>query len=462
MLGKNRRFWPLAACIGLAIAAERPAAGADDQSLAARHAPGDVTQVEVLLEVGGDLTVVDDKEKKVHALKMSVVGSMVYDEKRLPATGQEPGEVRSVRNYRRCDAVIKIDKGGARPRLRDDRRLVSVAGSTGRTTMFSPTNPLSREELDLIEIPASSLLVEQLLPDRPVSPGDEWQHSNDLVAALLNLDAVSECDVRSRFKEVTAAAAQLELAGTVHGATEGVSTEIELKGRYKFDLKARRITWVALLIKEKRPIGHVAPGVDVAARLQMKITPNVTGEALSDHALAGLILEPRPDSTLLEYESAHGGFRFLHDRGWHVVNEARDSVVLRLVDRGELVAQCNVTALPPVEPGKRLTLAKFQEDIERSLGKTFGRFESAGESVNAAGHHLSRVITTGEVEKLPIQWNYYLVADGRGHQVVAAFTLESALVDRFGTSDASILATLRFLANSADTAAQPTVAPARK
>ncbi|MBI2826340.1 MAG: hypothetical protein HYX69_16785 [Planctomycetia bacterium] len=443
-------------------AATRPAVGADGQSLAPRQRPGDVSQVEVLLEVGGDLSMVGDKDKKVHALKMSVVGSMVYDEKRLPPGGQDAGEVRAARQYRRCDAVIKIDKGGARPRLRDDRRLVSVVGGAGRTTMFSPVNPLSREELDLIEIPASSLLVEQLLPDRPVSPGDEWQHSNDSVAALLNLDAVSESDVRSRFKEATATAAQLELAGTVHGAAEGVSTEIELKGRYKFDLATRRITWVALLIKEKRPIGHVAPGVDVVARLQMKITPKVTSDALSDGALAGVILEPRPESTLLEYESAQGGFRFLHDRGWHVVNEARDSVVLRLVDRGELVAQCNVTALAPVEAGKRLTLAKFQEDVERSLGKTFGRFESARESVTAAGHYLCRVITTGEVEKLPIQWNYYLVADGRGHQVVAAFTLESALVDRFGTSDASILATLRFLAESADTAARPTVAPVRK
>ncbi len=140
---------------------------AEEFSLASGRAQGETSQIEVLLEVGGDLLVKDEKEKKAHQLKTSVVGTMVYDE-RLAAT-PTPTSTRGVRQYRRCDAVIKIDKGSTKARLRDDRRLIAVAADNRDATLFCPTAPLSEEELDLIEIPACSLLVERLLPDRPVS-----------------------------------------------------------------------------------------------------------------------------------------------------------------------------------------------------------------------------------------------------------------------------------------------------
>jgi hypothetical protein len=435
------------------------ALGAEQYRLRSERPAGETSQVEVLLDVGGDLSLMNEKEKRVQALKTSVVGSMVYDERLLGAG--DASDCRGVRQYRRCDAVIKIDKGSTKPRLRDDRRLMAITAGNRQTTMFSPGGPLSREELDLIQIPACSLIIERLLPERPVSPGDQWQHSEDLLVALLNLDALSAADVTTTFKDATPAAAQLELAGRVKGAIDGVATEIELKGRYKFDLSQQRITWFALLVKEKRAIGHVAPGVDVTARLQMKISPASTCPELTDEGLSGIALDSQPDLTLLEYESAQGHYRFMHDRAWHVVGETAESVALRLIDRGELIAQCNVSALAPVEPGKRFTLSKFQEDVKRSLGDHFGQFMGAGESTNAAGQYTCRVIARGTVEQLPIQWNYYLVSDGRGRQAVVAFTLETDLVERFAACDESLLATVTFVDPPVDTARQPTLAPQR-
>ncbi len=460
MLGKSGVPCVLFALVALVCELGKvPEARGEEFTLTSQRQLGEISQVEVLLEVGGELAVKDETEKKVHDLKTSVVGTMVYDEKLISSASEA---ARSIRNYRRCDAVIKIDKGATKTRLREDRRLVAVAADQRQADLFCPVAPLSQEELDLIELPACSLLVERLLPDRPVSPGDQWQHSEDLLIALLNLDAVSQCEVTTTFKEVTGGAAQLELAGTVHGALDGVSTEIELKGRYKFDLKQGRITWFALLVKEKRPIGPVAPGVDVSARLQMKIVPGSDHPALADAALADLQLDPAPEAMLLEFTCTEGRFQFLHDRAWHVVSDNGKSVTLRLMDRGELIAQCNASALATVEPGKRFTLAKFQEDVKSSLDKHFQRFDSAGESENSAGHMTCRVIAAGAVEGLPIQWNYFLVADNEGHQAVFAFTVETELVERFATADKSILATLRFLPSAADTAAQPAKAPQRK
>ena len=100
--------------------------------------------------------------------------------------------------------------------------------------------------------------------------------------------------------------------------------------------------------------------------------------------------------------------------------------------------------------------------MKRSLGDHFGQFVAAGESTSTAGHYTCRVIARGTVEQLPIQWNYYLVADGHGRQLVLAFTLETDLVERFGTRDESVLTTVTFVDAPVDTAKQqPTLAPRR-
>jgi hypothetical protein len=72
-------------------------------------------------------------------------------------------------------------------------------------------------------------------------------------------------------KEIQGNAAKIEFRGKVQAAVGGVSTELDVQGRCKFDLTQQRITWLALLIDEKRSIGHVSPGLDVVARLQMTI-----------------------------------------------------------------------------------------------------------------------------------------------------------------------------------------------
>jgi hypothetical protein len=194
----------------------------------------------------------------------------------------------------------------------------------------------------------------------------------------------------------------------------------------------------------------------VVARLQMRISPNAVYAQLDDAALAKLPLKPRPETRQLAYESSAGHYRFVYDRTWHVMNDTAEALAMRLVDRGELVAQCNVTRLAPAADGKIPTLATFQEDIQKALGKNFGRFLSAAESSNDHGYTVYRATIEGEVEDLPIQWIYYLVADERGRQAVFAFTLESKLVERFEGADSPIINSVELGGGAVDTAARPT------
>ena len=106
---------------------------------------------------------------------------------------------------------------------------------SNRNSCCSRPGPLTRNELDLVDVPGNSLLLDRLLPAKPVVVGDRWKHDDALLAMLLGLDAISASEVSSEIKDLDNDNARIELAGSVQGAIGGVSTEFELKGRYKFD-----------------------------------------------------------------------------------------------------------------------------------------------------------------------------------------------------------------------------------
>jgi hypothetical protein len=412
---------------------------------------GQIDQVETLLEAGGDVTEVADG--KVQPEKMSVVCKLKYQERTLETPASKGGCLRSVRYYDTTDAVVKVGQKALKPQLRPERRLIAAKIDAGKATLFSPRGPLSRDELELVEVQGNSLLLERFLPDRPVAVGDTWEHPAELMAVLLGLDHVAETDARSKLAKVTDTSAVMELSGRVEGAIYGVSTDVKLLAKYRFDRRRRRIDWFALLVKERRNSSPVIDGVDVVARVQVKIAPKASSAQLAEAALKGLPLQPSAELEQLSYQSDAGGWRFTHDRRWHVFRDLDDLAVLRMMDRGKLIAQCNVSPLPQLVRGDQITFDRFQSDIRQALDKTFGEFVEASQGGNDANYRVYRVVVRGEVSELPMQWNYYLVADKHGHQVVFAFTVEVDLVEQFGNADRELVGSLRFLPKG-DIAAQ--------
>ncbi|HEX4146935.1 MAG TPA: hypothetical protein VHY91_25785 [Pirellulales bacterium] len=423
-------LWCLAARAGAAETVDLvPAVAADS-----------LTHVDIVLQVGGEAQLMSEGKKT--SLPMSVVANVSYDESLL-SSGTSAGGARAVRYYDTANVAIKIAAGGQKPSLRADRRLIVASRDGAAIRLVSPTGPLLRDELDLIELPGSSLIVDELLPNRAVAVGDTWTHSADLLAALLGLDAASDVEISSRLEQVADGLAKVVLTGSLRGAVAGVGTEIELKAKYNFDLQTKRINYLAMLVKEKRSVGHVGPGLDVVAKLLVKVTP--IGESV--HLTPELIahLPPASDEqSLLEYETPSHTFGFRYDRQWFVTSDEPNVAILRMIQRGELVAQCNMSAILTVQ--KEITLAAYQQDIQRSLDKNFGQFLKAAEESTPEGYRVFRVVAEGEVDGLPIQWIYYLLKSADGQQQASlAFTLEPGLVDRFGSADREFVSRLRFL-----------------
>ncbi len=406
--------------------------------------PGGTDHVVVHLEVGGETKYTRDG--KPEGEKMSVECNLDYFERTLEAPSDPEAIRRAIRDYRKVEAEVKVGDGRFQPTLQPPHHLIAVEAGKQTALCFSPQGNLTRDELDAIDIQANSLLLDRLLPEKPVAVGDHWPQSTALMAALLGLDEVAKTTVESTLKEVTATVARCEIAGEVEGAIYGVSTKIEIKGRYRFDRKTERIDWVGLLIKEDRPASFVADGMDVVSRLQIIITPAQRPASLAEVALAKLTLKPTPDLTCLTYESPNGDWQCRHDRRWNIYRQGPKSpvAVLRLVDRGMLAGQCNLASLADHEPGKLVSLAEFQADVHRALDKNFGEFVEASESSNAAHDRIYRVVVHGTASDLAMRSIYYLVTEPQGRQVALTFTVEQKLLERFADADKAMVQSLRF------------------
>ncbi len=435
----------------VAVPGLRAADLAEKHLLKSQRQPQELTRVEVALQVGGDLKLVTDGQPK--QLPMSVVANLKYDERLLATDGARP--TRSVRYYDDARAVIKVDKGGEKPALDAAHCLIVVEKALKRAAvLYCPASPLNRDELDLIDVPGNSLLIDQLLPAEAVALGQTWKLSDQALCELLGLEAVSWTDVESVLGEVIDGVAQISSAGSLSGAVGGVSTEIELKAKYRFDLKLQRVTYLAMLIKEKRAVGHTGPGLDTVAKLIVTFSPMGSSQHLTEAALATVPEKFTTEASMLSHTGMAGGFRFQYDRRWYLTSEDPKLAVLRLLDRGELVAQCNISSLAA---GKKASanLAEFQQDVKESLGKNFGQFVGATQGVNDTGYTVFRVVAQGVVSQLPIEWIYYLISDGKGQRVTLAFTFEQDLEERFAQADRVLVSQLRLTDSPTPTAAKP-------
>jgi hypothetical protein len=407
-------------------------------------APEGVTQhVTANLEVGGHLKVAGEKDKKSNDIPMSVVAQFSYDEQRID-DGKVADHRLSIRCYEDAQAVIKIAENVVKPQLRNTRRLIAATAAKDNGYLTSAEGPLTREELDLIDIPGNTLLLDTLLPNEDVEKGYRWKPSDTALGELLGLDAVGHSEVECVLVDVANGVAEITLEGTLGGAINGVSSDIELKGKLLFNVDRKLFKSVVLAIKEQRGIGNVGPGLDVVAKLKLTIQPVDESKLLTATVVQNAQLPTSDEAPALEYVSTAKGYRFQYDWRWHITREEPDLVVMRFVDRGDLIAQCNVAPSTKALE-KAVDLAQFQNDVQTALGKLFGNFERASERTTDSGLRILTSIASGSAQDLTIQWRYYLAHDKQGRGLGVIFTMEQALAKQFNDNDKQIVESVEFL-----------------
>jgi hypothetical protein len=401
---------------------------------------GSTDLVETLLEVTGEAKQItgDVKETKE---KMEVVAGFRYEE-RIDQFSLA-GQLVSVRQYNLAKSKMKVGDSVKMPELASDLQTIVCTADKDKVSLFSPHGSLRGEQLLLIEdIPGNTLTIDRLLPNTEVAIGDSWKISDNVLRSFLSVEAVITSNVEAVLTAVADNMAMVEVVGDVSGVYLGAATEISVRAKFQFDLSLQRINWIGAMIEEHRSVGHVGPGVDLVARLQVKISPIDQPQALTDTAMK-VSTRPTPAVLQLKYDGGKGPWRFSHDRSWYVYQDDAQATVLRKLAKSELIAQCNVADMGTVDLKTMTTIQQFQRDLIAGLGNNFGKIVAAKEYENKHGYKVYKVLLDGMVDDLSLRWIYHLVTDKSGKQSGVVFVVEAAMLDQFADADDVLLDTYR-------------------
>lgn len=381
---------------------------------------------------------------KASSLKTNVDGKLTYLERRLPPGGREAEALRSLRSFQLAEAEITVGDRVTVNRLDRAAQTVVAEGKREGVRVYATSGPMTYENVELLRTPGDSLALLALLPSQEVDATSTWTPASWVLPCLVGLEAVTESSLQCRIDKLDSQFAIIAFQGRAQGAVLGAITKIDVSGQIAFDLAKKHIRQAVVDQEEDRAIGAVSPGMKVKAKVYVDRAPTTTPQPLNDSALSRVPIIAEPTHLALWFD-APWGLRFAYDRHWHVFHQKDNVAVLRLMDAGSLVAQCNVSPMPSLAAGKQTSMDQFQNDIRTSLGASLKEIVEAAQTKTQSGIALYRVLARGESQKVPMHWLYYLCIAPDGRQTAFVFAVETRLAEQLANRDREMVESVLFV-----------------
>jgi len=424
--------------------------------LAESYSDGRTFTVQSTITNGGKVQAAKSDGTK-DELELKATVSFEYLSRRLPPSGRDAEALREAREFQKAQLSTEVAGYKTTAELPPDRSRIVVTGAREGLVSYSPQGALTRETIDLLEIPGDSLCLLATLPLTEVRVGEEWTPSDWVLQMLTGIEAVESTELKCKLEQATPTAAKVTFTGSIKGQKLGTNTSVNVAGVYLFDLEEKYLTQAKTVYTVGSDVGTVNPGLQmkVTTVLSRKVSKEVGG--LTDEFLASIPLEAPASALVLRYQAAPWGLVLAHDRDWHLFQAVYDGgapvAILRLVELGSLVTQCNFSPAPPVAGGMMTPLEKFESDIEQSLGDRFGEVISRETIPLDDGRKIHRVVVGGNVvlksnegrADLPMVWIYYLVATPQGRQASFVFSVEPKLLEQLKDRDRQLVLSLSFV-----------------
>jgi hypothetical protein len=400
---------------------------------------GDCLRIHLEMKLSGEMRI--NKDGKAVSLKLEANAAHEFPE-RILKVGPDGMAEKAARVYEKAKAVITVDKEANERTLRAERRMFVVQRNQDRLVVYSPAGPLTREELELTGEHFDTLAVLGLLPGRAVAVGESWKVANPIAQALCNFEGLTEQSLVCKLEEVKDQMARVSVTGSATGIDLGALAKLHIEATYQYDLKAKRLTRLEWNQKDERDQGPASPATSVQTSITLTRMGIEQPPALSDVALVSVPegAEPPLPLTQLEYQDPKGRFALLYGREWQTVSQGEEHVVMRLLDRGDFVAQVTITPWTAADKGKHLSAEEFRQAMSETPGWEPEDELQAGEVPAEGGRWIYRISALGELDGTKVMQNFYLVAAPDGQQVVLAFTMAPKQADRLGSRDLSMAA----------------------
>ena len=404
---------------------------------------GDCLAVRLDLVVKGSLKVARDTS--LVSLSLSAIAEQSFTE-RLLVGGLSGQPARAARRYDIAKATITVDGAVATRKLRDERRLLIFQRSAGLPLHYSPAGALLREELELVGEHLDTLAIPAMLPGRELKPGETWDISPFAVQALCDLEAMESHAMTGTLQEVRDGMAILAVAGKATGIQNGSAMKVEVNARARFDIAAGRVVELKWAQHDEREAGPATPASVVDAEILVTRRKIDRPMSLDDGTLAAIPMGFTPPASLLllEYKDPQKRYELLHERGWSQVTRTQNHLVLRLMEKGDFLAQATITQWSMAGKGRHQSAGEFQAAIRKIPGWEQGEVLSSAELPSGDRRWIYRHAVSGKLEGVEVLQTFYLIAGPEGDQVVVAVTCTPKVANRLAGRDQVLISSLDF------------------
>lgn len=394
-------------------------------------------QIQVRLEVRGTVvsTIVEDKadSKEEEPQPSKRVPLEVKADFQFEELVQNSGDVlRAIRFYEKAHADIRLNNLQEKSNLDASNQYILVnrnAKKTGleRIAVASLAGTLSQREWQLIETPASSFLIDQIIAGRKLQKGESWKIEGALLADLLLLDSIDESNVVCNVVNRSGNRVEVSMHGHSKGGDDDVNADVRVSGKFIFDAKTRTFLKSELTLRHKRDEGQIGPGYDALIKVESTAKAVSNSSHLSKSNISK-IRSSRSITSDLQLENPTKTIALVHSRHWRSVINSNELTVLRLLDDGQVLGQCNVIPMPSLPDARVYTADVFAEDVKKSLG-TSAKIVDRRSDKAINGNSIYEIEVTSVEDGVQLTRVYYHVIHPQGFRAMCIVTTEAELAD---------------------------------
>jgi hypothetical protein len=420
-----------------------PAWCGPEQDLSEPVKADDCFRISLEMNLTGEMRI--NRDGTVVPIKLEARAKHAFQERVLLMNGALPCKVARV--YDIAQATIATGSDHSERSLRPERKLIVAQRQKDLLTTYCPAGSLLREELELTNDHLDTLSLTGLLPTSKIKPGETWKVSNEVVQALCGFEGLVSQDLEGKLDEIKDDVARISIKGKAAGIDSGASVKLTIDAACEVSLSSHRFVRMEWSQSDEREQGPVSPASTLKTTTIVKREPIEAPECLGQVALVGVPagLEVPATLTPLWFHDAQGRFELNYGREWALVAQTKDHLVLRLMERGDFIAQCTITPWRTAEKGQHMSPTRFRELIDNTPGWELEKELQAGE-VNAgnSGGWVYRVSALGHMDGVPALQNYFVVAGPNGDQAIVLFTMNPKQADKLGSRDLSLVGAIEF------------------
>jgi len=403
-------------------------------------------RTEIRTRIDGERIYFQEDQRK--SQKIVLQADHRFDEKILAVHGKSGLTAKTARLYELAKSSMSVGvESPVTSTIRPDRRLTVAQRTDDGFMAYCPVGPLTSGELNLLGEHFDTLVLSGLLPGKDVSTGGTWDLANAAVIGLCGFEALESHKLTGSLTGIQGDKANFTISGVAKGIDLGAQVALNINATGVYDVSKKKIVSLEWKQEDGRDQGPVSPAFKANVVVNISRLPIEAPAELSDNGLKGVPpgLDAPAHLTTLVYQDSQGLFELIHPRDWHLTGKKDPHTTFRLMDRGDFVAQADITPWQKAAPGQHLDAKDFRDKVLESPGWEPTQVVEEGQiQTTQPGRFIYRVSALGEINQLKVVQTFFLIAGPNGDQAIVAFTTRQTQVGKLAARDVAFVEGLDF------------------